>query len=204
MAWYNISDDLYGYWVATFQGGFLAKQTRQLETFGRLTAQVLSNMPKLSTLSLNMIPIDVATFREAMDGSSPVLPTVTTLKITPHLEFLIPICPNVGTIDLQHGFQEEGMCTLDAEDRHHERRLVAWLATPTTKATSLQNFSLRTNWSRELLQAVLDAMSSLRSLNMYGTWYLDTLADLLPVVSKARWLHPACHGCYFWLCQPSG
>ena len=184
LAWYNISEDLYNYWLSTCEGGMQAKQSRQLETVGRLAAEILSEMPKLSTLSLEMVPIDVPTLRKTFESRSPILETVTTLKITPHLDFLVPICPNVTNIDLQHGFVPEETCILGADDRYHERRLIAWLETPTIRATKLQHFSLRTIWSQKLLYAVLDAMPGLQNLNMHGSWYLSTLSDLLLVLSQ--------------------
>lgn len=147
--------------------------------FVRRLSLVLPAVQKLEKLVLNLPPLHIRAFRKGFKNNSIQLPSVRTLILGPHTEWIISMCPNVEVISTS------GNNWLHSNvDGDHSHRHSFDLVRAAGHAKKLRHFEMMEWWRTEYISAILNEMPDIESLAMPGGSYAEGIATMLPILTQ--------------------
>ena len=149
--------------------------------FLRRVALILPAMQKLKNLVLIIPEFQTEAFRRAFENSTLQLPTIQTLVLSPHTEWIIPMCPNVRIVSTNSYPWLHSIVGGNYRHRHSFD-----LVRAAGRAAKLHHFEMSAWWNQRLLWAIRKAMPDIESLAMPGGRYDDGIAALLPILAHFR------------------
>lgn len=144
-------------------------------------ASVLLAFQKLQKLVLVIPEHHTEAFRRAFEAGTRSFPGIRTLVLGPHVEWIVPMCPNVEVISTHDRRWLRSDYYRDA-DRRHSLALIKAAG----RAEKLRRFDMTECWDKWLVLATRESMPDLRSLAMLGDRYTDGLRQLLPHLIQFR------------------
>ena len=146
-------------------------------------ADALRSLTHLRTATLVLPAHHTGPFRAAFFAAKePVmLPSVKTLILGPHMDWIVPACPNLEVLSTHDWRWLHSDVDGDYSRRHSFELIAAARA-----ARHLRHFEMVAWWDLALLGAVVAALPHLPSLAMTGGTYYDRLEILLPLLAELR------------------
>ena len=155
------------------------KETPSPSLLPPVLPELLSKGVKLQRLAVAPPERHTETFHQAFQGSNVILPTVKTLILGPHMEWMVGVCPNVTTVSTRDYRWLHSNVDGDRKRRHTYELIAA-----AGRASNLQHFEMMEWWKVEYLEAVLASIPFISSLAMTGGNYHDGLEKFIPTLSK--------------------
>lgn len=148
--------------------------------FSRSLAQLLPKYTNVRKFELIVPNISSTFFKKTFVNSNLTLPNLRILILNSHLEWIIPMLPNleiISTSDIHWLTSFNG--TWPCEQRYK-------LIKAASQAPRLRHFEMHENWNIELLRAVLRSLSKIQTLALPGGMYHDGIKALLTTLSQFR------------------
>lgn len=166
-------------WVAK-QNSWIARPPQRLP---RMLADVLLGCSKLEVLVLTIPEHQTSGFATAFYSANVTLPSVKTLLLSPHMEFVVEMCPNVESISTS-GYPWNHRC-IDSECNGHYS---IGLIEAASRMPRLRHFEMLEDWNKSLLRTVLYNMPNLTSLAMSSMTgrYSNGIESLLPTLKMFK------------------
>lgn len=146
------------------------------------TAINLSNLSCLTTLSFNIACDQNARFQTVFQNRALLLPSITTLLLSPRADWLISHCPHVRTIaaDIQSWRHARLHDRVPSGLHLHALDFIR----SASHAAKLQHFEVFSDTWEPCLEAILEAMPHLRSLGQVTGGYDEGISNLFPLLSR--------------------
>ena len=166
-------------WVESFQEGYDYKGPTPPSRFPQKFLEVLTSLTNLEKLTLIIPEYHTEIFRTTFQKANTSFPSVRTLVLGPHMDWVIAMCPNVERIST-HDWRWLHS-NVDGQYSHqHSTDLI----NSAGQATNLRHFDMSEWWTLAQLENVHHAMPGISSLAMTGGMYNDRLEVLLPMLSR--------------------
>ena len=166
-------------WVESFREVYDHKGPTPPSRLPIRLLEVLSSLTNLEKLTLIIPEHHTEIFRTTFQNANASFPSVKTLVLGPHTDWVIHMSPNVETVST-HDWRWLHS-NVDGQYRHqHSTDLI----NSAGQATRLRHFEMQEWWTLAQLENVYHAMPGIRSLAMTGGVYVDSLENLLPTLSR--------------------
>ncbi|KAM5381142.1 hypothetical protein ACJZ2D_003058 [Fusarium nematophilum] len=129
-----------------------------------LFADVLDSMPrleKLECIKLCSWARGIKAFEAAFLDRNLTLPSVESLILGPDMHFLIPLCPNLRSLDASRGSPWYPRMLSEGRERHD-------LIRAARNAPKLEEFGMSMRWNADDLEEILENMPRLKKLRLHG------------------------------------
>ncbi|KAM5344887.1 hypothetical protein ACJ41O_010749 [Fusarium nematophilum] len=128
-----------------------------------LFADVLDSMPrleKLECIKLCSWARGIKAFEAAFLDRNLTLPSVESLILGPDMHFLIPLCPNLRSLDASRGSPWYPRMLSEGRERHD-------LIRAARNAPKLEEFGMSMRWNADDLEEILENMPRLKKLRLH-------------------------------------
>ncbi|KAL8666232.1 MAG: hypothetical protein Q9168_007529 [Polycauliona sp. 1 TL-2023] len=159
--------------------GYEYKGPRPPSRFAPQLLATLSRLGSLKKLTLVIPEYHTEVFRTTFQASGSRFPSIHTLVLGPHMDWIIDMCPNVEIIS-SSGYRWLHTDVLGFGESQHCQDFIESAG----RAKHLQHFEMYAWWSQEHLVLVHQHMPNIRSLAMPGGRYSDGIKTLLPTLSR--------------------
>lgn len=156
--------------------------SRPPKSFPRRLARLLPQFDRVRKLTVIVPNYSGTIFKKTFESCGLELPNVRILILNSHLEWLVPMCPNLEVLSTS------SVHWLTSSNGTWPTEQPFELIKAAGKARNLSYFEMHEDWNIELLQAVLRSMPNIQSLAMPGRRYHDGIETLLPTLSQFRHL----------------
>ena len=138
-------------------------------------------MTKLEKATLILPSYHTEPFRKAFEEAEVTLPSVKTLILGPHMDWIVSMCPDVETVST-HDWRW-GHTNVDG---NYNQRHSFDLIKAAGRAEKLQHFELGQTLDAKLSQAMLESIPNISSLAITSgmSGYSDSIEHYLPTFSK--------------------
>ncbi|KAL8687075.1 MAG: hypothetical protein Q9224_005259 [Gallowayella concinna] len=150
--------------------------------FPKMLLQVLTSLPNINRLTLVIPEHHTNVFKKIFNKSNPSFPSVRTLVLGPHMDWIIAMCPNLTTIS-SHDWRWLHSNIDGKQSNRHSADFIKSAG----QAKDLRYFEMQERWPRWQLEAVYEAMPMIQSLAM-PVGGGDGIKDLLPTLSRFKGL----------------
>ena len=168
-------------WIERFQDGYDHKGPKPPLRFPLRLLDVLKSLKNVERLTLILPEYHTETFRTTFEAANATFPSVRTLALGPHMDWIIAMCPNVTAVS-----SHDSRWLHSNVDGNYKHRHSTNLITSAGRASHLQHFEMHEWWTLTQLETVYHSIPSISSLAMPGGEYEDGIESMLPPLSRFK------------------